>query len=270
MTNSNHVSHCGHSGRLKGVCAILVLSLALAGCAAGERAAPTGINDPYEVANRRTHAFNKAADSYVVRPVSRAYVAVVPAPVLDRVGDLAGNFSTPGYVVNDLLQANFEDAGVNLTRFLANTILGFGGLFDVASEAGVPPRDSDFGETLHVWGLPEGAYVEMPIIGPSTERDRFGRIVDLFTNPLSYVLPDPESYATTGTKVLDKLGDRGRYATSIDSVLYDSADSYAQARTIYLQNRRFELGGAGASADAADPYDDPYGAGNADTDPYQE
>lgn len=251
--------------RLSGPAVLTVAAIALGACAPKPA---SGINDPYEVQNRRTHNFNKALDQGVIRPVSKAYVAVVPDPILDRVSAFSDNLSAPAYVLNNLLQGNFEDAFVNSSRFVINTVLGFGGLVDVAAEAGVPERDTDWGETFFVWGLPEGAYVEMPVIGPATERDRAGRIVGVFTNPMSYVIPSPESYAGTGAKVLDRLGDRGRYASTVDGVLYDSADSYAQARSIYLQNRRYELGG-GATA-SADPYDDPYGSTDANTDPYDE
>ena len=152
-------------------------------------------------------------------------------------------------------------------RFVFNTIFGIGGLGDPAGELGLYEDETDFGETLHVWGAAEGAYVELPVLGPSTERDAVGKVVDLFLNPLSYVLPKPEKYYATGVKVVSKVGDRGRYSDTIDSVLYDSADSYAQARTIYLQNRRFELGGDDDDA-YVDPYDDPYGDPYAD--PYAE
>jgi phospholipid-binding lipoprotein MlaA len=127
--------------------------------------------------------------------------------------------------------------------------------------------DTDFGETLHVWGAREGAYVELPVLGPSTERDTWGMVVDVFTNPLTYVLESPENYYGTVASVSSGLSNRGRYAATIDSILYDSADSYAQARSLYLQNRRFELGGSGGDA-YLDPYDDPYGTINED--PYDQ
>ena len=113
-------------------------------------------------------------------------------------------------------------------------------------------------ETLYVWGAAEGPYVELPVVGPATRRDAVGRVVDMFTNPLTYSLPSPEKYYSTGAKLASRLGDRGRYSETVDSILYESADSYSQARLIYLQNRRFELGSS-VGGDAADPYsDDPY------------
>ena len=139
-------------------------------------------------------------------------------------------------------------------RFVINSTLGFGGLFDVASDFGIEDHETDFGETLHVWGAGEGAYVELPFLGPSTQRDAVGKVVDLFTNPLSYTLDDPESYYGPVASVASGLGNRGRFSDTIDSILYDSADSYAQARLIYLQNRRFELGQEDQGAEI-DPFE---------------
>ena len=225
----------------------------------------TGVNDPWEAANRRTHALNKTLDSTVLRPMGQGYVSALPEPVVTGVGNFAGNIATPGLVVNNLLQADVKGAFTNTVRLVVNSTLGMGGVFDVATMAGIYEVDTDFGETLYVWGVPEGAYLELPVLGPSTERDTVGRVVDLFTNPLGYVLDAPEKYAGPASNVLKRLGDRGRYAQTVDSVLYDSTDSYAQGRSTYLQNRRYKLGGAAA---AEDPYADPYAAGDPYDDPY--
>ena len=233
--------------------------------------APGGIHDPYEEANRRNHQFNLAIDRGVVRPAGKGYTRVVPEPVSDTVSNFANNLNLPGMVANNLLQGNFGGALQNSLRFVVNTLFGIGGLGDPASEVGIDVVDTDFGETLYVWGVPEGAYVELPLFGPSTERGAVGKVVDLFTNPLSYTLHKPEKYYGTGANVASKVGDRGRYSDTIDSILYESADSYAQSRIIYLQNRRFKLGSDGGSS-YVDPYDDPYGEPNADSydDPYAE
>jgi len=238
--------------------------LMVSACATPEVA--RGVNDPNEERNRKVHAFNKSLDSGLLRPVSSGYGEAVPGRVRRGVGNFAGNLSTPGYFVNDVLQGNIDDAGSNFLRFLVNTPFGFGGLLDVATDMGIPERRSDFGETLHVWGVAEGTYVELPVLGPSTGRDTAGRVVDLFTNPLSYTLPTPESYAMPLARGLAGVDTRYQYRDLVDSILYESADSYAQARLLYLERRRFELGGGAAPADGEiDPYDDPYGI-----DPYAE
>lgn len=222
---------------------------------------PNRINDPNEARNRRVHEFNKSVDQGVLRPVSQVYGTVVPEPVRMVIGNFFGNLDMPRVIVNDLLQANLGDAAHNTFRFGVNTIFGLGGLVDPASDGGLTLRDSDFGETLHVWGVGEGNYKEALLSGPSTTRDSWGGLVDLALNPLRYTLTTDQNLGVFGGNLLVKLGDRYRYSETVDSILYDSADSYGQARLLYLQNRRFQLSGGGSmdtTEPAADPADDPY------------
>lgn len=242
----------------------------LAGCAAQDPGATVtrdGISDPFEERNRNVHEFNKAVDRAVLRPLSRGYTQTVPEDLRLVANNFASNLSTPGLVVNNLLQGNFKGALTNTYRFAINSTIGFAGLVDVGDITGVAEVDTDFGETLHVWGAKEGHYVELPFRGPSTQRDAVGHVVDLFTNPLSSVLSGTQNDIRIGAQVLDVIADRGRFGDTIDSVLYDSADSYAQSRLIYLQNRRFTLGRSGAAT-----YDDPYASGQPDAydDPYED
>ena len=224
----------------------------LSACAAPPPSAT--INDPEEARNRDIHAFNVALDKALVRPASDIYGTILPPPVQQGVSNFAANLDVPGEVVNQLLQGRPGYALENTFRFAVNTVIGIGGLFDPATAIGVPGRRTDFGETLHVWGAGEGIYVELPGLGPSTERDAVGTIVDIALNPVRLLLPTPESYYATGAKIGSKIGDRHRFAATIDSILYDSADSYAQARLLYLQKRRFELGQVVPEADFEDPY----------------
>lgn len=243
-------------------CAVGALAF-LAACGAAQDTATRagGVYDPYETGNRKVHNFNKSVDTKLLRPASKRYAGFVPGEIRTTVSNFSENLSMPAVAVNSLLQGDLRGAGLSTFRFAFNSTLGMGGLIDAASEFKVPEHDTDFGETLYVWGAGEGAYVELPIFGPSTQRDAVGRVVDLFTNPLSYSLDSPEKYYRTGAAYFKRLNDRDRYASTIDSILYDSADSYAQARLIYLQNRRFELGNEAAAASDdpyADPYEDPY------------
>lgn len=217
-------------------------ALALITACAVPQDSPDGIYDPYEKQNRKMHAFNRGLDKALVRPAARGYSQVVPDEIEDSVGHFAQNLGQPSVVVNSLLQGDMKGAGVATARFLTNTVLGFGGFADAATEFGMPEQDTDFGETLYTWGVGEGPYIELPGLGPSTQRDTTGKIVDLFTNPLSYAVDSPEKYYGTGASVASRLSDRDRYSDTVDSILYESADSYAQARLIYLQNRRFDLG----------------------------
>ncbi len=229
----------------------------LAGVAAcsvpGPGEAPDGIHDPYEAENRNVHEFNRGLDRVLLRPSSQGYVGVVPEDVQLAVSNFGDNLSVPGDVVNQILQGRLDRAARNTFRFVINTTIGVAGLVDAANEFGLPADDTDFGETLHVWGAPEGAYTELPVLGPSTQRDAAGIVVDFFLNPLDYVIPSPEKYVGTAARIASKVGDRGNFSEIVDGILYESADSYAQARLIYLQNRRFELG-----IEDDETYIDPY------------
>ncbi len=232
--------------------------LGLMACATPEGAQlADGVWDPDEAANRRVHAFNKSLDKAVLAPAGKGYVSIVPAPVVYGVSNFSDNLSLPGTVVNNLLQLDLGGAFKNTARFAFNTVVGVGGLFDPAGLIGLHEKDTDFGQTLAVWGLPEGSYLELPVLGPSTQRAAAGKAVDLVTNPLSYVLPDPEKYYGTGASVLSRLGDRGHYGDALDDLYNNSADSYAAARSIYMQNRRFNVDAEEGAY--ADPYADPYG-----------
>lgn len=235
---------------------VTVLSVVVSGCA--NTNAPQGITDPNESANRETHAFNLGLDRALVRPAAGAYGSILPEPVKQGVSNFASNLDGPGDVANNLLQLRLGKAGHNTLRFAVNTVVGIGGLFDPATAIGLPEKPTDFGETLHVWGVPEGNYVELPFVGPSTSRDFVGIIVDVALNPVRLALPQPEANYATIAKVASKLGDRDRYSETVDSILYESADSYAQARLLYLQNRRFELGQTAGDDSFVDPYEDPY------------
>lgn len=249
-------------------CVLFAFVLAMSACAQqGESVSRSGgVFDPYEQSNRKTHEFNKGLDRAIVRPASTGYTTIVPDEIEQSIGNFAENLSMPSVTVNALLQGDLRTAGVATSRFLINSVLGIGGLFDVSSDFGIEEADTDFGETLHVWGASEGAYIELPVLGPSTARDTVGTVVDIFTNPLTYVLPSPEEYYGTAASVASRLGDRGRFTDTVDAILYESADSYAQLRLIYLQSRRFELSGDDSDAFVdpyedeifPDPYEDPY------------
>ncbi|WP_417733751.1 VacJ family lipoprotein [Roseovarius sp.] len=225
--------------------------------------------DPYEGQNRQVHQFNLGLDRALVRPVAKGYSRALPDDIENAVVRFAVNLSLPSDIVNNVLQLNMRGAFQDTARFLVNTTVGLGGFFDPASEMGMKAgTNTDFGETLHVWGAREGAYVELPLLGPSTERDTWGMAVDLFTNPLSYVLESPENLYGTGAAVAAGLSKREKFGDTIDSILYESADSYAQTRSVYLQNRRFELGGTSGST-YIDPYGEPATSGSLE-DPYDQ
>ncbi|WP_210529218.1 MlaA family lipoprotein [Rubellimicrobium arenae] len=234
---------------------LLVLPI-LAGCTAAPP--PTGINDPYEGFNRQVHALNKSMDRAVLRPLGRA-AATAPEGSLQPVVNFSNNAGLPGAVVNNLLQGDLGGAGTNTLRFVVNTTVGVLGLLDPAGAIGLKEAETDFGETLAVWGVPEGAYLELPAFGPSTERDAAGRVVDFVLDPLDRLgdVPGPVQDYAFPAKVGEQVVERGQLGDVMDDVLYNSADSYAQARLIYLQNRRYELGQTPSATDE-DYYFNPY------------
>lgn len=260
------------TSRIRRALAGLALGL-LAACTLPEPGQVTrdGIFDPYEARNRQIHERSKAFDRQVTRPVAIAYARNVPEPARDMVTNFANNLAVPGAVVNQVLQFDLGGALHNSVRFGLNTTLGFGGVFDVAADFGLQEDEADFGQTLAVWGVPEGAFLELPILGPATERDAVGQVVDLALDPLN-VIPWPEKLYLRLPAAVAEVGQRGRYAASVDSIFYESADSYAQSRLIYLQNRRFEVGtGQGSGLDAASGEIDPYAElSDQIVDPYEE
>lgn len=238
-----------------------VFLMALGACGPAVLPSANAIDDPTEPANRAMHEFNVAVDRAVLRPVSHGYGAVVPEPVRDGISNASSNLDQPLYVVNNLLQLRLDEALRNSFRFLLNSTIGLGGLLDPASEIGLYADETDFGETLHVWGVSEGGYVVLPVLGPSTSRDTVGLIVDSVMNPTRLAFDSPESDYITGANVADALNTRYELSDEIDRLYYESADGYAQARLLYLQNRRYELRGE-EEAEYLDPYSDPY------SDPY--
>jgi phospholipid-binding lipoprotein MlaA len=238
------------------IAAAFAILLLLDAC--GSAPVPTGINDPNEAANREVHEANKALDRALVDPASNVYGKAVPGSLRQGVQNFADNLDAPGDVVNGILQGRPGPALANTVRFVINTTVGIGGLFDPAKAMGIQRKSTDFGETLHVWGFAEGAYGELPLIGPSTSRDTVGRVVDVVLNPLRLALPVREGNITTVASVASRLGDRYKFGNTVDSILYDSADSYVQARLLYLQNRRFELGQSTGGTSGEEGFLDPY------------
>ncbi|WP_255007136.1 VacJ family lipoprotein [Roseovarius sp. M141] len=230
---------------------VCATALALLGaCASPDpaltRAAPY---DPFEESNRINHENSKRVDRAIIRPVAQGYSAIMPDPAETAISNFATNLSLPGAMVNSALQGNGVGMTSDFYRFLVNSTLGLGGMIDVATKLNMPAAtDADFGQTLYTWGVNEGPYIELPLLGPSTSRAVAGRVVDLFTNPLGYVIEEPEIYYTTTARGARALTGRGRYSESINSVLDDSADSYAATRSLYLQNRRYKVGRGGSDA----------------------
>jgi phospholipid-binding lipoprotein MlaA len=216
-----------------------------------------GTYDPFEEQNRAVHKDNRKLDKLLLRPVSQGYGQVLPPELRQGVSNVASNLSVPGVVVNDLLQLKLRNAAHNTFRFLLNSTIGLGGLLDPAAEK-FPLRRNDFGQTLYVWGAGEGAYLELPLLGPSTTRATAGMVVDLALDPLRLFAPKDIATASTIASAAEVANSRYTYSDTVDSILYDSEDSYAQSRLLYLENRRFLLGDTSSGEDIYDIYEDLY------------
>lgn len=210
------------------------------------------IADPYEGLNRRVHELNKAVDRSLVEPAARLYVGVSPDLLRFLISNGAANLDLPVDAVNHLLQGRLELALITAGRFGFNTVFGAAGLLDPATEFGLTRHDTDFGETLHVWGFREGAYIELPLLGPSTERDAVGRVVDIVMSPVTYITGSPEAEILILVRAADVLNQREAASAALGEILYASPDSYTELRTTYVQLRRRQLGG-GTPEDAALP-----------------
>lgn len=221
-------------------CGLLVLLSFLAACASGPVPADY-INDPFEETNRQIHQFNKAVDAIALAPTAAVYGAVVPEAVRDVVDNSANNLALPGQVINHILQGEIPNALQTTLRFAVNSTLGIAGLFDPASDFGLFEIPTNFGETLEVYNVTEGPYLELPLIGGSTVRGALGMIVDFAIDPLRYYISTPEREYLFLLKGVNLIGDRLVYSDLVNILLYESSDSYASQRIAYLQNMRHNL-----------------------------
>ena len=165
-------------------------------------AGPTSF-DPWEKLNRRVHRFNMVVDRRVAKPLATAYVHVVPRPVRLGVSNFFNNLGQPVSALNALLQGKPKQAGQSAGRFLLNTTLGIGGLFDPATAANLPNRSEDFGQTLGVWGWKRSRYIELPLFGPRTLRDVFGMAADAPLSPTRQVEDDKARVFLQGLQLVD-------------------------------------------------------------------
>ena len=193
--------------------------------------------DPWESFNRRVHDFNNFFDRIVATPMARLYVKALPRPVRLGVSNFFNNLGQPISAANALLQGRPKDGGYALLRFVVNSTLGVGGLFDVASRMKIPYRDEDFGQTLAVWGWRTSRYVELPIFGPRTVRDIFGMVGDVPLSPLPHI---GQEKAQTALRTL-QLGDIRARLFAVDRMREGAADDYTLYRDAWLQRRNYQI-----------------------------
>ncbi len=226
---------------------MLALTLALGACATRptdpeELAHYKEINDPLEPMNRAIFRFNEIADAVVLRPLAIGYRTVLPRGVRGGIRNFLNNLEAPVVLLNDLLQGEGLRARDTMGRFMTNTILGLGGVIDIASDAGIPYHDEDFGQTLAVWGVGSGPYLVLPLYGPSNFRDGFGDGIDALVDPVGIYIR--EEYGLEGSAVrymVDTVDWRAANLELIDDLRRSSIDFYAALRSAYRQQRSNEI-----------------------------
>jgi phospholipid-binding lipoprotein MlaA len=228
----------------------LLVAASLSGCATPPKdpddlAAYRETNDPLEPMNRYFFEVNFALDELLLKPLAAWYNAILPTPVEHSVHNFLVNLDAPVVFANDLLQGDKKRAGVTFKRFLINSTLGVGGLFDVASRMGFKYHETDFGVTLGVWGVKEGPYLVLPLLGPSNPRDGVGLGVNAAADPWTYVFAHYNveylDYVRYGVQLVDT---RARNLETLDQIRKGAIDYYATLRSLYRQHRNDQIMGA--------------------------
>jgi phospholipid-binding lipoprotein MlaA len=194
--------------------------------------------DPFEDINRIVYGFNEAVDDNLLEPVSRAYKEHVPEVAQDRVSDFFGNLRDVSTLANQILQFKPVESVETLGRILVNSTIGLGGLFDVASDMGLTTDDEDFGQTMGVWGVEQGPYVVLPLLGPSTVRDGVGLFVD--TTSDANMIEKTEGIGFISSSAINIIDKRVELLPATD-MLDLSDDPYTMMRSSYLQKRKFDV-----------------------------
>ncbi len=231
-------------GQFTRAAATIVVASTVAGCAATASQSSEEVYDPLESVNRVIFDVNQQVDRFVIRPIAVAYRDVIPEPFRDRVTDFLRNARTPIIFVNQVLQGDWEGAGDAAGRFFINSTIGIGGLIDIANynNQGIPFENEDFGQTLAVWGVDEGPYLVVPLIGPSNVRDGVGFLVETLADPIGLVMTEFDiqefNYARLGFTIIDV---RSRTVEATDELEASSVDYYAAIRSIYNRTRQAEI-----------------------------
>src|SRR5246500_89718 len=219
--------------------------LILSGCAHPDTAQQAAtyeedFNDPPEDVNRKIFDFNQFVDRNAIVPAAKAYRTTLPDPVRGSVRDFLNNLREPLVFVNDTLQGQFESAGKTVGRFVINSTIGIGGVVDVAGRWGVPFHEEDLGLTLGAWGIPEGPYLVVPVLGPSTPRDLGGQVAEGFGDPWNKLVTGSPwnlywiPFVRGGVSGIDQ---RSRYIETLADIERTSLDYYATIRSLYRQRR---------------------------------
>jgi len=188
--------------------------------------------DPWEKANRKIYAFNKAADTYVLKPIAQGYRKVTPQIVDNSISRFFENLKEPLTAINNGLQGKAKDAAIDLSRFVVNTVTSLG-LADVAQQFNLPKHEEDFGQTFGKWGAAAGPYVMLPFLGPSSLRDTLAKPLDMVTDPRLALDSNAAKVGLTALDIIDTRAD----LIPLEKVI--EGDEYLLLRDVYLQRREF-------------------------------
>jgi phospholipid-binding lipoprotein MlaA len=205
----------------------------LSGCAGTEvKDQPTVVSkeDPYESINRKIFNFNDKVDDYIAEPISDAYKWITPQFMQTGIFNFFNNLKNINVVLNDVLQGKFEQSAEDTGRFAINSTVGLAGLFDVAKEVGLEQNDEDFEQTLAVWGVPQGSYLVLPLLGPSTARGIPGTVFDTAANPVTYV--------GVPVQLVSMLNARANAEGALKFIDEAALDPYVFTRESFLQWRQ--------------------------------
>jgi phospholipid-binding lipoprotein MlaA len=197
--------------------------------------------------NRKAFDHQTKLNQTLLKPLARLYRSATPGVIGKAIHNVLTNISEPVVIANDILQARVRNAVRDTVRLTANTTAGFLGLMDVATPAGLPHRENDFGVTLGVWGAKSGPYLYLPFSGPSTLRDTVGRGIDIALDPLTYLSYPHKVAIAVSTQVLNGLDTLEGSQAQLDALLQSAADPYATLRSVYLQNREALIRGENAT-----------------------
>jgi len=237
--------------------ALLFSTMLLASCASappGQSDAQDDTNDPYENINRVVFDANMSIDKYFFEPVAEGYRWVLPTFVRTSIRNVLHNLKSPLIFTNDLLEGNPERAGQTFGRFLMNTVLGLGGIFDVGTSAKIPSHDADFGTTLAVWGVGSGPYLVLPLLNSSNPRDGIAYGLESFVDPVSIEFSahnlDEANYTRFGVGLVSA---RAEHIEDFDELKRSSLDFYATVRSLYWQSRNADIEAAKSPNNPAQP-----------------
>ncbi|MDP1631643.1 MAG: VacJ family lipoprotein [Caulobacter sp.] len=225
--------------------------------AAGDMTAVSAPADPWAGFNRRAFKFNAFLDRAVIGPVARVYKRVTPAPVRKGVGNIVSNLREPSTAINGLVQGRPKLTIRAVARFVANSTVGVLGIFDVAGRAGLEREHADFGQTLGRYGVSNGPYLYLPVVGPTTLRDGLGGVVNTLIDPISLATGGPATDFAAGRVVVRGVDARADADEALRTINEDSTDPYATTRSAYLQHRAAVVRESTGEIEALPDFDEP-------------